>query len=84
MIHEYKSEIEIAGDTMPAIIRYERSRFDGHPLIHSIIVSRIDLLPILKEWQIGVFESEILADDLAAVMDWQADNLDSIVLRRTA
>lgn len=42
------------------------------------------LLPTLFEWQIGVFESEILDDDIAAVIDWQADKLDFLIVRRTA
>lgn len=47
-------------------------------------INNVDLLPTLFEWQIGVFESEILDDDIAAVMDWQADKLDFLIVRRTA
>ena len=62
-MREFETKIEVAGDLMDALIRYECDPEDGWPLIRAVEVGRgrflLDITRLLDEYQLHSFASEI-------------------------
>lgn len=94
MRHEFETTLEIGGSILPALLGYEYDPDDGRPLIDAVEVARVDrygkrtvldVIGLLDEWQLMVFEGQILAEDEAAGADAAIDDYElDLAYRRAA
>lgn len=81
MLRDFFTEIELAGEQLEAIVKYERSPFDGHPIIESVVIERgdgeqrkaLDITDMLAEWHFTLFEGQIEDAAAKAIADYQAE-----------